>query len=106
MSRIFPSHSASDNAEAVASRDWLTGEGFDDLFLDLGPVRGIVAGERWERALNEASNCCQAVVFHISRSGLASAKRGKRFRQGGSLTSSEDTYHLSLLGLCGVPPPS
>ena len=36
LARIFLSHSSANDAEAVALRDWLTGEGWDDLFLDLG----------------------------------------------------------------------
>jgi hypothetical protein len=42
MSRIFLSHSSANNAEAVALPDWLVGEGWDDLFLDLDPTRGLV----------------------------------------------------------------
>ena len=72
MSRIFLSHSSSDNAAAVALRDWLVGAGWDDLFLDLDPQRGIAAGERWEKALNEAANRCEAVVFLVSRAWLGS----------------------------------
>ena len=72
MARIFLSHSSANNAEAVALRDWLIAEGWDDLFLDLDPTRGIAAGERWERALNEAANRCEAVLFLVSRAWLAS----------------------------------
>ena len=72
MSRIFMSHSSTDNAPAIALRDWLVGEGWDDLFLDLDPQRGIAAGERWERALNEAARRCEAVVFLISKAWLSS----------------------------------
>jgi tetratricopeptide (TPR) repeat protein len=42
------------------------------VFLDLDPERGIAAGERWERALHEAANRCEAVVFLISGNWLAS----------------------------------
>ena len=42
------------------------------MFLDLDPERGIGAGERWERALNEAASRCEAVLFLISRQWLAS----------------------------------
>jgi hypothetical protein len=63
MARIFLSHSSVNNAEAVALRTWLAAEGWDDVFLDLDPDRGIVAGERWERALNEAASRCEAVLF-------------------------------------------
>lgn len=72
MARIFLSHSSHNNAAAVALRDWLVSEGWDDLFLDLDPERGIVAGERWERALSEAANRCEAVIFLVSREWLAS----------------------------------
>ena len=61
MSRIFLSHSSKNNFEAIALRDWLAAQGWDDLFLDLDPERGIGAGERWERALNEAAMRCEAV---------------------------------------------
>jgi hypothetical protein len=53
-------------------RDWLRENGWDDVFLDLDPKRGIVAGERWERALNEAARRCEAVIFLVSRAWLAS----------------------------------
>ncbi len=72
MSRIFISHSSKDNFEAIAVRDWLGSEGWDDVFLDLDPERGIAAGERWERALHEAANRCEAVIFLVSANWLAS----------------------------------
>ena len=72
MSRIFISHSSANNAEAIALRDWLVSEGWSDLFLDLDPQRGIAAGERWERALNEAARRCEAVLFLISQAWLSS----------------------------------
>ena len=73
MSAIFISHSSADNAEAIALRDWLVSEGWDDLFLDLDSDRGIAAGERWERALNEATRRCEAILFLVSRDWLSSA---------------------------------
>ncbi|MCB1500359.1 MAG: toll/interleukin-1 receptor domain-containing protein [Bauldia sp.] len=72
MARIFLSHSSANNAVALAVRDWLVSEGWDDLFLDVDPSRGIVGGERWERALNEAANRCEAVLFLVSRAWLGS----------------------------------
>ena len=72
MSRIFLSHSSADNGLAIALRDWLVDEGWNDFFLDLDPERGIAAGERWERALNEAARRCEAVLFLISRAWLSS----------------------------------
>jgi hypothetical protein len=72
VSRIFLSHSSTNNAEVVALHDWLKDEGWDDVFLDLDPERGIKAGERWEKALNEAASRCEAVLFLISRAWLDS----------------------------------
>ena len=72
MARLFISHSSLNNAEAIAVSDWLDENGWDDVFLDLDPERGVAAGERWERALNEAARRCEAVVFLISRAWLAS----------------------------------
>src|SRR5215475_7744512 len=80
MSRIFLSHSSANNAEAVVLRDWLEREGWkDEIFLDVGPQRGIAAGERWERALNEAANRCEAVLFLVSKAWLASGWCLKEF---------------------------
>jgi len=72
MSRIFLSHSSKNNAEAKALADWLAARGFDDVFLDLDPQRGIAAGERWERALNQAAQRCEAVLFLVSEAWLDS----------------------------------
>src|ERR1700677_4145192 len=74
MSSIFLSHSSNDNFEAVALRDWLAREGWDDVFLDLDPDRGIAAGERWERALHEQANRCEAGIFLVSTNWLAPAR--------------------------------
>ncbi|MGJ3263487.1 MAG: TIR domain-containing protein [Salinarimonas sp.] len=79
MARIFVSHSSRDNAQAKALGDWLVAAGWDDLFLDFEPERGIAAGERWERALHEAADRCEAVVFLVSRSWLASDWCGREF---------------------------
>lgn len=73
MSRIFLSHSSQDNAEAKVLADWLSAKGWDDVFLDLDPHRGIAAGERWVRALNQAAQRCEAVLFLVSKAWLASS---------------------------------
>jgi len=76
MSRIFLSHSGADNAEAVALRGWLAEQGWDDIFLDLDPERGIKAGERWKKALSDAASRCEAVLFLVSRTWLDAISRG------------------------------
>ena len=35
------------NAQALALARWLAQEGWDDIFLDLDPERGLKAGERF-----------------------------------------------------------
>lgn len=72
MARLFISHSSHDNAAAIALRGWLAEQGWDDVFLDLDPERGIVSGERWERALHQAVSRCEAVVFLLSKRWFAS----------------------------------
>ena len=61
-------------------RDWLAANGWkDEIFLDLDPQRGIAAGERWERALHEAANRCEAVLFLVSKAWLGSGWCRKEF---------------------------
>jgi len=66
VARIFLSHSSSNNGAALAVRDWLLNEGWDDIFLDLDPERGLKAGERWQDALKKAASRCELVIFLIS----------------------------------------
>lgn len=80
MSRIFLSHSSNDNLAARALGNWLSDEGWDDVFLDIDPTRGIAPGERWERRLHEAANRCEAVIFLISRHWLESEWCRREFR--------------------------
>lgn len=66
MSRIFLSHSSADELPAVALKQWLTDNGWDDVFLDVDPQRGLAAGERWQEALRRAADRCEAVLFVVS----------------------------------------
>ncbi len=72
MSRIFLSHSSKNNAEALALRDWLASQGWNDVFLDIDPVRGLVAADRWQKALSSAIGRCRAVIFLLSPEWRAS----------------------------------
>src|SRR5262245_38133485 len=72
MARLFLSHSSANNSEAMALRDWLIGQGFEDLFLDLDPERGLKAGERWQAALKQAAERCELVIFLVSPAWAAS----------------------------------
>src|SRR5262245_51141427 len=72
MSRLFLSHSHHDNAEAAAVRDWLRAQGWDDVYLDFDPRRGLAAGERWQEALKAAADRCELILCLISEAWLAS----------------------------------
>ncbi|MGO4871259.1 MAG: SUMF1/EgtB/PvdO family nonheme iron enzyme [Roseiarcus sp.] len=104
MSRIFLSHSSKNNFEAIAIRDWLAAQGWDDLFLDLDPERGIAAGERWERALNEAAMRCEAVLFVVSRDWLASGWCLNEFRLAGKLNKRMFGLLIDELAVADLPP--
>lgn len=105
MARIFLSHSHDDNFEASAVRDWLVSEGWDDVFLDLDPERGIVAGERWERALHQAAMRCEAVIFLVSKSWLDSGWCRKEYQLARSLNKQLFGVLIdSNLTLANIPP--
>jgi hypothetical protein len=44
VSGIFLSHSSANNPEAIAIRDWMKAQGWEDVFLDLDPERGLPRG--------------------------------------------------------------
>jgi len=75
LSRLFISHSSLNDDWALALQNWLIREGWsgeNDIFLDLDPERGIAAGRRWARALEDAATRCEAVLFLVSEVWLAS----------------------------------
>ena len=72
MARLFISHSSANNVAAIALCEWLTERGFSDVFLDVDPERGLVAGQRWQEALRAAADRCEAVLFLVSPAWIAS----------------------------------
>jgi hypothetical protein len=72
VARLFISHSSANKAAAIALCEWLSEQGFDDVFLDVDPERGLVAGQRWQEALKAAADRCEAVLFLASPAWLAS----------------------------------
>ena len=46
--------------------DWLAANGWGDVFLDLDPRRGLVAGDRWQAALKAAAEQCELILILIS----------------------------------------
>jgi hypothetical protein len=70
MSRIFLSHSSTNNREAIALRQWLGDQNprlANEIFLDLHPDVGIRTGERWADALRRANARCEAVICLLSK---------------------------------------
>ena len=92
MGKIFISHSGRNNGHAIALRDWLIANGWNEFFLDLDPKRGIVAGERWERALYKAANRCDAVLFIVSEHWISSESPWAR-AQGCWRKKADVRYH-------------
>ncbi len=72
MARLFISHSSANNAAALALCKWLSEQGFEDVFLDIDPDRGLVAGQRWQEALKAAADRCEAVLFLVSPAWISS----------------------------------
>jgi hypothetical protein len=73
VSRIFLGHSSANETEAIAVRDWLVEQGWNDVFLDLDPERGLKAGQRWQQELKQAAERCEVVIFLISPAWAASS---------------------------------
>jgi hypothetical protein len=102
LSRLFISHSSFNDDWALALQAWLIREGWsgqEDIFLDLDPERGIVAGQRWARALEDAATRCEAVLFLVSEVWLASKWCGDEYQLANRLKScshcSSTTYRLT-----------
>ena len=73
MPGIFLSHSSANNPEAIAIRDWMKAQGWEDVFLDLDPERGLTAGAQWQTALKAAVAHCELVVVLVSPDWAASS---------------------------------
>ena len=85
MSHVFLSHSSANNAEAIALRDWLISQGWDELFLDFDAERGLKVGERWQAALIKAQERCGLVILLVSPKWAASKWCLDEFRLAGKL---------------------
>ena len=72
MGSIFISHSSKNAERALQVRNWLLENGWDDVFLDLDPERGLVPGQRWQDELRYANERCIAVVVLVSPEWAAS----------------------------------
>jgi hypothetical protein len=64
---LFIGHSGRNDDWAIALKDWLVREGWsgeEDVFLDLDPERGIAAGQRWVKALEDAAMRLRGGAIH------------------------------------------
>src|SRR5262250_3203257 len=83
MSSLFISHSSRNDDWATTPRDWLVREGSSgehDILLDGDSERGIAAGEKWLKALEDAATRCEAVLFLVSEAWLASKWCGDEYQ--------------------------
>ena len=72
MSTIFISHSSHDRDHAQELCQQLKTRGYDSLFLDFDPDKGIPPGRDWHREIYGALRRSQAVLFLCSPASLAS----------------------------------
>jgi hypothetical protein len=95
VSRLFISHSSANNAAAVALRDWLFEQGFEnEVFLDIDPDRGLAPGQKWQEGLKAAADRCEAVLFLVSPAWLASRGAATNSTLGGCCTSAFSGSYL------------
>ena len=83
MSRIFLSHSSTNNREAVALKEWLSGqrpELTNEIFLDISEHTGLQPGQRWKDALRRANDRCEAVICLLSRDWQDSSECKTEYR--------------------------
>jgi hypothetical protein len=78
LSRLFISNPCENNDWAIALKDCRIRDGWNgpgDIFFDLSADYGIAAGQRWARALHDATTGSEAVLFLVSEGSLASKRR-------------------------------
>ncbi len=73
MARLFISHSDTNIDKAIEVRDWLSRNGWNDVFLDLNSDRGVAPGQHWMEALQKAAYRCEVVLALVSKEWLASS---------------------------------
>ena len=72
MVSLFVSHSGEDRTVALMLHEQLRLAGFEGLFLDFDPERGIPAGRNWERELYSQLKKTDGLVFLASSHSVAS----------------------------------
>ena len=72
MAWLFISHSSANADSARRLGEWLACEGYEAVFLDFDPERGIPPGRDWERELYVKLRAADAVMFLGSPAAVAS----------------------------------
>jgi WD40 repeat protein len=72
MSSLFVSYNRADAVKVSQLCDWLTTRGYDSLFLDFDPERGVPAGTKWEAELYAQLRRADAVLFVSSAASATS----------------------------------
>ncbi len=72
MSRIFISHSSTDNVKTRAIIEWIVSHGWahEEIFVDFDDITG---GELWQESLKNAGTRCEAILLLISPAWVQSA---------------------------------
>src|SRR4029453_18958259 len=106
LSRLFISHSSFNDDWALALQAWLIREGWsgqEDIFLDFNPERGMVAGQRWARGLENAATRCEAVLFLVSEVWLASKWCGDEYQLANRLNKKLFALLIDYIPLDRLP---
>jgi hypothetical protein len=104
MSQIFISHSSKNNPAAISLHKWLGKNGWDEVFLDIDSKDGISPGEHWEKALQDAADRCEAVLFLVSPAWLASQWCLDEFRLTRHLKKKPFGVVIEQVPLKKIPP--
>lgn len=72
MSSLFVSYNRADRIKVSLLCDWLSARGYDSLFLDFDPERGVPAGTKWEAELYAHLRRADGVLFVSSAASAAS----------------------------------
>jgi TIR domain len=105
LPNIFISHSGKDDDWALALRDWLAREGWDDSFLDLSPERDVPTADRWTSALLESAAHCEVVLLLVSQQWLVSDVCEREYELASQLGKMVIALLIKNISLAQIPAP-
>jgi WD40 repeat protein len=83
VSRIFLSHSSSNNRDAIALKQWLSEqrpELANEIFLDIDPDTGLPLGLEWKDQLFLSNSLCEYLICLLSKDWVRSSECKLEFR--------------------------